>query len=40
MNKKILSIICLLCLICSISVTAFAKSSTLEIGSVWFKSDG
>lgn len=40
MNKRILSIICLLCLICSISVTAFANSSSMDIGRVWFNADG
>ncbi len=40
MKKRILSIICLLCLICSISATAYANSSTMQIGNVWFNADG
>ena len=40
MNKRVLSVICLLCLICSMSVTAYARSSEMSIGNVWFNADG
>ena len=40
MNKRILSVIFLLCLICSISATAYANTSSMQVGNVWFNADG
>ena len=40
MKKKLFGIVCVLCMLLSFPATAFAQSSSSEVGTVWFDANG